>query len=128
MLGIVAVILYFLYKFLQDPLCINKAAAIPGVTGPTVCQQKAPQIAAANLQAGGQVIWSDPNSTDYDYEQPNGDVVQVRSSFWGQLKGTPVTYTTVPSSQYQFPNYGTVNPRFACCYQGTQSSILPIAE
>jgi hypothetical protein len=123
MIGIVAIILYYLYKFLQNPLCLNKAAAIPGVTGPTVAQQKAPQIAAANLQAGGQVIWSDPNSTDYDYMQPNGDVTQVRSSFWGQLTGTPVTYTTISRDAYQFPSYGNANPRFACCYNGTQSSL-----
>ena len=126
MLGIVAVILYFLYKFLQNPTCILKAGTIPGITGATVCQAKAPQIAAANLQAGGQVIWNAASGTDYDYEQPNGDVVQVRSSFWGQLTGTPVTYTTVSRDAYQFPNYGTVNQKFACCYNGTQASVLPV--
>jgi hypothetical protein len=123
MLGIVGVILYFLYKFLQNPTCIAKIGSIPGVTGATVCQAKAPQIAASNLQPGGHIIWTDPNSTDYDYAQPNGDVVQVRSSFWGQLTGTPVTYTTVSRSAYAFPNYGTIASGAMCCYSTTPAPL-----
>jgi hypothetical protein len=120
-LGAIAGGIYLLYKgagavscWFKGATCIAKVGTIPGVTGATAAQAQAPQIAAGNLKAGGSTIWS--CGSDYDYAQPCGDVVQVRHSFWGQLFGTPVTYTTVPRDCYVRPAGGTVNPAFACCY------------
>ena len=109
---------YFVYKFVsgyfKSATCILNVGAIPGITGATKAQACAPKIAAGELKSGGSTIWS--CGSDYDYAQPCGDVVQVRHSFWGQLTGTPVTYTTVPRNSYVRPKGGTVNPAFADCY------------
>jgi len=123
-LGAVGLGVYLLYKlggsisdYFKKSLCLSNVGAIPGVTGATEAQSKAPQIAAQNLPAGGSVIWSaGADCSDFDYAKPCGDVVQVRHSFWGQLTGTPVTYTTVPRDSYVRPAGGTTNPAFACCY------------
>jgi len=116
---------YVLYKWATGLTCLNKKAVIPGVTGPTEAQRLAPQIAAGLLQQGGAIVASDPNSSDFDYSQPNGDVVQVRHSFWGQLFGTPVTYTTVPRDSYVRPAGWTYNPKFSCCYSCCVPSGTP---
>jgi len=131
-LGAVGIGIYFLYvggsalsNWFSGLTCLNKKPAIPGVTGPTQAQSQAPQIAASMLEKGGAIIASDPNSTDFDYAQPNGDVVQVRHSFWGQLFGTPVTYTTVPRDSYVRPAGWTVSPMYACCYSCCVPSGTP---
>jgi hypothetical protein len=127
MLAIGVFIIWLVYNGFKSAscLCILKKGLIPGITGPTAAQVNAPKDAAAALQSGGKVIWNDTSSTDYDYQQPNGDVVQARSTFWGQLTGTPVTYTTVPRDSYVYPNYGTVAAGMACCYQ-TSCTALPV--
>lgn len=135
-LGAVGLGIYLLYKlvggigdYFKNATCITKVGTIPGVTGATQQQAQAPQIAAGVLKPGGSTIWS--CGSDYDYAQPNGDVVQVRSSFWGQLFGTPVTYTTVPRDSYVRPAGGTVNPAFAdcyaCCTSGNAGGGPPLA-
>jgi hypothetical protein len=117
----VGVGVYFLYSFVSNyfksATCLAKVGTIPGVTGATKQQACAPKIANDTLKPGGSTIWSASGCcSDYDYAQPCGNVVQVRHSFWGQLWGTPVTYTTVPRDCYVRPAGGTVNPAFACCY------------
>lgn len=113
-LGVAAIVLYFVYKFVNGgATCILKVGTIPGITGATAAQANAAKNAAATLQTGGKVIWQNGNC--YDYQQPNGDVVQARSTFWGQLTGTPVTYTTVPASNYSFPSNGNIVGA-QCCY------------
>lgn len=112
---------YLLYQgvqsWLNNATCIAKVGAIPGVTGATKAQACAPKIADQTLKAGGSTIWSAGGCcSDFDYAQPCGNVVQVRHSFWGQLWGTPVTYTTVPRDSYVRPSGGVVNPAFADCY------------
>ncbi len=120
---------YFVYKggaafadWFNGLTCLNKKGSIPGVTGPTQAQSQAPQIAAATLEQGGGIVASDPNSSDFDYAQPNGDVVQVRHSLWGQLWGTPVTYKTISRDSYVRPTGWTFTPMYACCYGCTPAS------
>jgi hypothetical protein len=133
-LGALGVGIYLAYKliagigdYFKNATCIATVGKIPGVTGATAAQANAPQIAASALKAGGSTIWS--RGSDYDYAQPCGNVVQVRHSFWGQLWGTPVTYTTVVRDSYVRPAGGTVNPAFACCYacctEGAAGAVPP---
>lgn len=129
-LGVVGVVIYLLYKLfssdtakaaadqtalaLQGKGCTAKVGPVPGIIGATQAQVCAANTAGKNLEAGGSVIWS--CGSCYDYAQPNGDVVQVRKSFWGGLVGDPLTYKTVPRDSYVRPAGGTVSPQFACCY------------
>jgi len=127
MLGIAAVGVYYVWKFFNTSTCIAKVGTIPGITGATAAQANAAKIANQTLQPGGSVIWSSSTNSDYDYAQPNGDVVQVRHSFFGQLFGNPVTYTTIPRDTYVRPSGGIVNPGFACCYSCADIAALPCA-
>lgn len=129
-LGAIGVGIYLLYKFFSSPAakaavdqtalalqgkgCTAKVGPVPGIIGATQAQVCAANAAGKKLQAGGSVIWS--CGSCYDYAEPDGDVVQVRKSFWGSLVGNPLTYTTVPRDSYVRPPGGTVNPQFACCY------------
>lgn len=106
---------------LQGKACTAKVGPLPGIIGATQAQVCAANTAGKNLQSGGSVVWS--CGSCYDYAQPNGDVVQVRKSFWGSLTGNPLTYTTVPRDCYVRPAGGTVSPQFACCYGCTCASV-----
>jgi hypothetical protein len=120
-LGVGGYLVYnFVSGYFKSSLCLNKIGTIPGITGATKAQACAPKIAGCNLKAGGTTIWS--CGSDFDYAEPCGNVVQVRHSFWGQLFGTPVTYTTVPRDCYVRPSGGTINPAFACCYSCVPAS------
>lgn len=124
MLGIAAVGIYYVHKYFAGASCIANVGAIPGVTGATAAQAKASATANQNLNPGGAVIWTDSSDpTIFDYAQPNGDVVQVRHTFFGQLFGNPVTYTTMPAGSYVRPPGGIVNPAYLDCYAQCQCSV-----
>jgi hypothetical protein len=117
MLAVAGIGIYYIHDWFSKTNCILTPGAIPGVTGATQAQVKAAETASKNLSPGGSVVWTcADDQTNFDYVQPGGNVTQVRHTFFGQLFGNPVKYTTIPASCYVQPSGGIVNPAFGCCY------------
>ena len=125
---------YLLYKgwqsvqsYFSSATSLASVGAISGITGASQAQTQAAATASSRLQSGGQTIWSDPNSSDFDYLQPGGQTVtEVRHNFWSYLNpwADPVTYTDVPIAQYNLPSGGTVSPAYVpASASGTGASV-----